>query len=346
MMARSKINVREEFSAEIIEVRQSLATRLEKLAADASAYRSHTVGAWQGTLPVVAAAMLDVMHVGADSENEASPSLQGALDRSKVTEDHLTSHDPDTVRLAISKAKGAALEIDVQGAFQGGILRAPVGTDSVEQLSFTNPGADFAFHDSHGKVLALMNTKASDSYEIIAKHFVKYPDVNYVYATHEAAVDAAKHGMQVIDGVHGTVPLVHDHVVVDTGFLDREYEEAIGQMGLFHEHGIDAFLHGEGIIDNIPWITLGLLAFRAYKRHGSGMTSPENIAKSIRDVGRSGAAYGAATLLQHAGVPVPITIASSMFTSATVQGIYKVKDQWQFLSQYDEMLATRVEATI
>jgi len=29
-----------------------------------------------------------------------------------------------------------------------------------------------------------------------------------------------------------------------------------------------------------------------------------------------------------------------------VQGIYQVKDQWQFLSQYDEMLASRVEAAI
>ena len=345
-MATSKINVREEFSSEIIEVRQSLATRLEELAEKASNYRSQSVGTWQGTLPVVAAGMLDVMHIRAETGNEATPSLQGALNRSKVSSDHLTSHDPDTVRNAISKAKGAALEIDVHGAFQSGALHAPVGTDSVEQLSFTNPGADFAFHDSHGKVLALMNTKASNSYEIIAKHFVEHPDVNYVYATHEAAVDAAKHGMQVIDGVHGSVPLVHHHVVVDTGFTSHEYEQAIAHMTSSHEHGIFGFFDGDGIMDNIPWITVGLLAYRTYKRHGSGMTTAENKAQAIRDVGRSGAAYGAATLLQHAGVPVPVTMAGTMFAAASVQGIYQVKDQWQFLSQYDEMLASRVEAAI
>ena len=345
-MTISKINVREEFSSEIIEVRQSLAARLEHLADQASNYRSQPVGAWQGTLPVVAAGMLDVMHIGADAGDEASPSLQGALNRSKVTGDHLSSSDPDTVRLAISKAKGAALEIDVRDAFQEGTLHAPVGTDTVEQLSFTNPGADFAFKDDQGGVLALMNTKASSSYEIIAKHFAEHPEVNYVYATHEAAVAASAHGMPVIDGSNGVIPLVQHHVVVDTGFSDSEYEQAIAQMTSSHEHGIFGFLDGDGIMDNIPWITVGLLTYRTYKRHGAGMGTAENKAQVIRDVGRSGAAYGAATLLQHAGVPVPVTMAGTMFASATVQGIYQVKDQWQYLAQYDEMLASRLEEAI
>jgi len=345
-VAISKINVREEFSSEIIEVRKALATRLEKLADQASTYRSKPVGAWQGTVPVVAAGMIDAMHIGADTGNEATPSFQGALNRSSVTTDHLSSSDPDTVRLAISKAKGAALEIDVQGAFQSGTLHAPEGTDSIEQLSFTNPGADFAFNDDQGNVLALMNTKASSSYEIIAKHFAEYPEVNYVYATHEAAVAAAAHGMQVIDGSNGAIPLVQHHVVVDTGFSDSEYEQAIAQMTSSYEHGIFGFLDGDGIIDNIPWITVGLLTYRTYRRHGAGMGTAENKAQVIRDVGRSGAAYGAATLLQHAGVPVPVTMAGTMFASATVQGVYQVKDQWQYLAQYDEMLASRLEEAI
>jgi hypothetical protein len=338
-----KINILDEFSSEIIENRQNIASRLEDLASKSSEYRSQPVGAWRGTLPVVVAGMVDAMRAGSVPSFDVSPNIDDALERSSVTFDHLASNDSDTVRNAISKAKGAVLEIDVHSAFQAGTLHAPDGTDSVEQLSFTNPGADFAFRDTHGNIVALMNTKASNSYDIIAKHFSEHPNVNYVYATHEAATDAAKHGMQVYDGVRDSIPLVDHHVVVDTGLSAVEYEQALSQMVSSNERDIFGFLDGEGIIDNVPWITAGLVAYRAKKRHDAGMSSVENKAVIIRDVGRSGAAYGAAVLLQNVGVPFPATLAGAMFASASVQGVYRVKDQWQFLCQYDEMLADRLE---
>ena len=351
MKNRRKIHVGEEFDSEILDERNQIAIRLENIANDASTYRSDPVGFWQGGIPVVMAGMTDAALFGLENGSDIGTHLSqdevdSILGRSGVSVDHLTSTNDVTVRNAINKAVGSAFEIDLHDGFQNGTIHAPVGTSEVQQYGFTHPGADFAFLDGHGDVIALMNAKASLTYDIIAKHFAEHTTVNYVYATHEAAVDAAKHGLHVIDGLHDAVPLVDHHVVVDIGMSAEEYRRSISQMASSHEHGIFGFFDGHDFLHHVPWITLGLVSYRALKRNSNGISVKDNQAQVFRDVGRSGAAYGAAALLQHAGVPIPVTMAGTMFASATVQGIYQVQDQWRFLGQYDETLADRLEGTL
>ena len=349
MADKSKINVSENFDEEILSKRKDVATRLEEMARRVADYRAVPIKEWTGTIPVVAAAVADAVlfhqQVHSDIGSMLSDDQVSAiLNRSRVTFDHLHSVDPDTVRNAFNKAVGAAFEIDVQHGLQSGQIHAPLGTSAVHQYSYTNPGADFGFSGikDHGDVL--MNTKASTHYALIAKHFAEHPAVNYVYATHEAAVDAARHGFHVVDGLHGPIPLVDHPIVVDTGISAIGYHDSLADVAASHHHHLLGLIDMHGILENIPWITVGLLTYRAYRRHSKGISADENRAQSVRDVGRSGAAYGAAVLLQHAGVPVPVTVVGSMFSAAAVNGIFEVKDDWQYLGDYDEAIAGRLEA--
>jgi len=345
------LNVSDSFDEEILTERIGIATRLEELAKSASGYRSMPVGSWSGSIPVVVAGVADasIAHhrVGSDVGSMLSDDkVNEILDRSKVSLGHLHSVDPETVRNAFNKAVGAAFEIDVHNGLQSGVIHAPVGTEVVHQYSYTNPGADFGFSGIDKYSDVLMNTKASTHYAIIAKHFAEHPTVNYVYATHEAAVDAARHGFHVVDGLHSPVPLVDHPIVVDTGISAVGYHDSLTDIATSHHHHLFGFIDVDGILDNVPWITLGLLTYRAYRRHASGLSSEENRTQALRDVGRSAAAYGAVVLLQHVGVPIPVTMMGSMFAAATVNGIFEVKDEWQFLGNYDDAIAGRLEAAL
>lgn len=347
MPERTSLNVGDDFDESILDDRRRLVERLERMAREASSYRSRPVGEWSGTLPVVAAGFSDALmqsaHLGSDLGSSLSiQELHEAMDRSGVAVDHLRSADLDTVRNAVNKAVGSAFEIDVRNALQAGELHAPVGTDHFQQYSFTNPGADFGFSGIDGHRQILMNTKASLGYSVIQNHFVEYPHVNYVYATHEAAVEAARHGVQVVDGVHGVIPVVDHPIVIDTGMSASDYRHAFNDLVSSDHHHLFGWFGDDSVLGHVPWITLGLLTYRAARRHNSGMAIAENKRQGLRDLSRSGAAYGAATVLQHVGVPVPVTIVGSMFAAATTRGIFDVKDEWQFLAQYDETLANRL----
>ncbi len=336
-MADNTINIEESFDDSVLRERRELVARFEEVARRASAYRSQPIGDWGGTMPVVIAPLADTMISFDESIGSIDSDLLAAsLERSGLTADQLSDHVG-----VVSLATGSALELDVQELIQSGALKVPNGTDSVELLGRTHPGADFAFKDQSGEVIGLMNTKASDSYAIIAEHFAKHPDVNYVYATQDAAVAAAERGYTVVDGMSDAIPLTSEPIVVSVDVASDEYRQAFADLAASDDGGFLGLVDGNSVIDNLPWITLGVLAYRARRRHLKGMPIQENKHVVFRDSIRSGSVYGTSVALQAAGVPIPVTVAASMFSSAAVEGVFRVKDQWGALAEHEQSLATR-----
>lgn len=327
----------DDFDGAILDDRRRLVEQFEVLAKNAAGYRSKPVGDWGGTVPVVAAPLLDsLVSFGSEGATVDDGLLRDSLERSGLTADQLSVHEG-----VVSLATGSALEIDVHEMIRSGELNVPVGTDSVTLLGRTHPGADFEFLDGSGRIIGLMNTKASDSYSIIAEHFTSHPDVNYVYATHDAAMDAAERGYTVIDGLSGSIPLTDQPVVIDVGVSSGEYRDAFAELAATEDGGFLGLLDGDGIVDSIPWITLGVLAYRAGRRHTKGVPARENRTQLFRDTMRSGSVYGTSVALQAAGIPVPVTIVTSMFSAAAVEGVFRVKDEWGAMAGYEQSLATR-----
>lgn len=336
-MAETKLDIDYDFDGAILDERRRLVSRFGEIAGNAAGYRSQPVGDWGGSVPVVVAPLADTL-VQFDLPGGSGDSalLRDSLERSGLTPDQLSAHEG-----VVSLATGSALEIDVHEMIRAGELNIPVGTDSVTLLGRTHPGADFEFLDGSGSVIGLMNTKASNSYSIIAEHFATHPEVNYVYATHDAAVDAARHGFTVMNGLSDSIPLTHQPIVIDVGTSSNEYREAFAELASSDDGGFMGLFDGDSVVDNIPWITLGVLAYRAGRRHVGGMPLQENKTKLFRDSMRSGSVYGASVALQAAGVPVPVTIVASMFSAAAVEGVFRVKDEWGAMAGHEQSLATR-----
>ena len=179
------------------------------------------------------------------------------------------------------------------------------------------------------------------SWDVIREHFQSHPDVSIVYTTHEAAVSAAANGMTVFEGANVVIPPDSGQVVVDTGMTALGYREAILGAAGHHDQGLFDFLNSHQLFNEIPWFTIMLLAYRARKRGNEGMPWIENRVRTTREASRSGAALFAAWSLQHFGVPIPVTVASSFFSAAIVQGAFNVRDEWGFMAAYEESLAQR-----
>lgn len=340
----------EEIRTEVLAQRERIVGEFERVSQQAQSYRSRSVGTWTGTIPVAVAPAVESQWTFDESSSDVFGSvdgdlLQSSLERSGLSAEQVAQAAGDHVAV-LNSAVGSALELDVHEMFQTGQLVAPVGTDSVVLLGRTNPGADFGFLNSSGDVVGLMNTKASSGFEIIAHHFERYPEVNYVYATHDAAVDAARHGFMVVDGTAGHVPFTDQPVVVDVGRSSVEYRDAMNDFVSGDSEGVFGLLDGDSLLKSLPWITIGVLAYRAARRHKSGSTFDENKKATIRDSMRSGTAYGVSVAMQAAGIPIPITMATSMFSAAAVEGFFRVRDEWGALAALEESLTARAEVAV
>jgi|GEM_PF-1482566 len=350
-MAETQLNVDGQFDVAILESRRATIERLERLAQRASGYVSKPVGDWAGTVSVSIVAAVDAARAArgespvttADLFSGDREQIRAALERSSVSADHLQSSDVDTVVTSLNKATGAAFELEVQEMIRAGELAVPAGTASVQLAGFNNTGHDFRFLNADGDVIGLMNTKASLSHEVIAQHFAAHPDVNYVFATDEAADSAAQAGYTVVDGIGGSLPLTSEPVVVRTGTSAQEYRDAFDQFAAEGESGIAGWLDGGNIIDNIPVVTAGFLAYRTYRRRKQGMSFEQNKAATIRDAAKSGTAYAVAVGLQGAGVPIPVTLIGSMFSAAAMDGVFQVRDEWGAMAIHEHTLASRLE---
>lgn len=347
-MVNNPLSIDDDFEEVLLENRKDIVTRYEALALAHGDYRSIPTGGWRDSIPVVLVPAVESQWTfdpsGSDVFGDMDTDfLESAVARSGLTLDQIGS-GADAPVAVMNSAVGSALEIDVNDMFQAGDLNVPSGTDAVRLLGRTHPGADFEFLNNSGDVIGLMNTKASSSYSIIAEHFEKYPEVNYVYATHDAAVAAAQHGYTVIDGVSGSIPMTNSPVVIDVGVNSGDYRNALRELAENDDGGFLGLFDGDSIIDNIPWITLGVLAYRAGKRHEQGMEFAENKKALFRDSMKSGTVYGVSGALQAAGVPIPVTMAASMLSAAAVQGVFRAKDDWGAMAAFESRLADNAES--
>ncbi len=350
-MSDSKLNIDEQFDAGILDVRRATIEKMEHLARRAGSYKSRSVGKWKGTIPISIVTTVDAVRAASsESSRGASDIFSGnreqigaALERSSVSVEHLQSDNLETVITALNKATGAAFELEVQRMFQAGELAVPPGTAKIELASFTNAGSDFRFIDSDDRVIGLMNTKASLGHDVIAEHFARYPEVNYVFVTDEAANAAAEAGYTVVDGLSDSLPATNDAVVVRTGISAQEFRDSFEQFVTDGDTGLSSWLDGGWVIDNLPIFTIGFLAYRFRKRHQQGLSRAEIKSATTRDAVSSGTAYGVAIGLQAVGVPIPVTIVGSMFSAASVNGLFQVRDEWGDLASNEDLLTSRLE---
>lgn len=334
------------FDSEILENRRRLVNRLEEIADNASKFRTSQGDQLCATIPLVTVGVIDAVRMVQEASGNGAIEMSNkefreVLDRSGVKTQHLLDGQIEAARVATNKAVGVAFELDLPDLIRSGQVPVPSGTDTVKLNTFTHPGSDLTFLDSSGHVVMEANAKASMSWDVIREHFRLHPDVSVVYATHEAAVSAAEHGMTVVGGANVVIPSGSGHIVVDTGLNASDYREAILGSAGHHDHGLFHFLNSHHLFNEIPWFTIALLAYRARKRSSEGMPWIENKVRTAKEAGKSGAAIVTAGTLQHLGVPIPVTVASSFFSAAILQGAFDVRDEWGFMAAYEDSLAQR-----
>lgn len=348
-MVNNPLNVKNRLNRGLMESRSEIVKHYEAIAFAHGEYRSRLDELLMGVAPVVLAPAIDSLWNFDSTEadvfgpkNFDEGFLQSALSRSGLSANQVQESLQST-EIVMNNAVGSAFEIEVNEMFLAGELRVPPGTDSVRLLGRTHPGADFEFRNSSGDVIGLMNTKASSTYSAISDHFEKYPDVNYVYATHDATVVAAENGYTVVNGVDGAIPITDSPVVVDVGVDSTDYREAMREMVESDDGSFLAILNGDSIIDSVPWITLGILAYRTGRRHKDGLDIATNRKALFRDSLKSGSVYGVSSALQAAGIPIPVTMVASLFSAAAVKGVFRAKDEWGALAAFEKSLVTQAE---
>jgi hypothetical protein len=168
--------------------------------------------------------------------------------------------------------KGALFELQVDHAVAHGAIPLPHGVEAFRLAGFTAPGYDAELLDAHGHVVDTVQLKASAWSHIIARHYDAHPDIP-VWATHEAATDAAHHGLHAFD----------------TGITDHHLTHAVAAA--FTDATTTSF--GDVVDEVIPQITLAIIAAQAGLALLRGEPSSDVFATARR---RAGTAVATSTL--------------------------------------------------
>jgi hypothetical protein len=310
-------------------------------------------------IPIVVSVLLDESHVLPDHLLPHSDFLGGsdishddviqALTRSHIDISKLTSFDVDQLRGAMISARGALVENDVYEKLLTHRLPVPEGTSQIVQDSFNHPGSDFRFLDAKGHVIESMNVKAAKSLDSITQHFHAHPDVNVVFATHDAALAAKQHGFDVVSSTaHDFVTNGHQ-VVVDIGHTSSWYQDqflrhspGFGTFG--HGHVLnDGFSHGS-FLHHFPWISTSVIIYRAARRYRDGMELAEQKKLAGQDATRVGVSLTVGKVLHAAGLHFPGIAIGSIGSVIAVQGLYSVRESWSDLSESEDFIAEYAES--
>jgi hypothetical protein len=174
--------------------------------------------------------------------------------------------------------EGTVFEQAVADAANAGRITLPDGADHVELASRTQEGWDLALMRGD-KTVGHAQVKFAPDDHTIVMHLHEHPDVPIVIASHEAARDAATHGVSTIDS----------HI--EYGGLHDAVASAIGdRLGASH------FVH-----EWVPEVALafiaGTAAYRLWWRH----ESPATVKKWAKE---QASAAGAANVAATAGTVV------------------------------------------
>lgn len=343
----------------VLNERTRVVAKYEKLAASANPRWSPESSQVKELIPIVAAVLLDENHVmpghllphadflgGSDISHD---DVLAALTRSHIDVSKLSEFDVEQLRGAMISARGALVENDVYQKLLSHQLPVPEGTKQIVQDSFNHPGSDFRFLDSKGHVLESMNVKAAKNFDTIAQHFHNHPDINVVFATHDAAIAAKEHGLQVVSSTaHDFVSHGHQ-VVVDIGHSSEWYQEQF----LRHSPGFGTFDHGHVLNDgfghgsfvhHFPWISASMIVYRAARRYRDGLEIAEQKTLAAQDAVRAGVGLSVAKILHMAGLHNPGTAIGTVGSMIAVKGLYSVRDSWSDLSKTEDAITGYAES--
>lgn len=201
--------------------------------------------------------------------------------------------------------KGALFELQVADAVADGEIHLAHGVEEIHLVEdFANPGYDAELIDAHGNVVDIIQLKTSQTADIIAEHLDRHPDIDDVWTSHEAAVDAADRG---IDGVVDTQ--------ISDGHLSALVHDALADQA--------STSFGEVMDEVIPQITYAIIAAQAGWRILQGAPAAEVIAGAKHRAGTATTVSAVAGLASMATgtdlVRVPVVIGVSMARAAFIE---------------------------
>jgi hypothetical protein len=160
---------------------------------------------------------------------------------------------------------------------------------------------------------------------VIFEHFGRHPDISIVYASSDAATQAAAKGLVVLTATEG-IPLGRP-VVVDIGRSSVEFDADISAA--LADAGVAA--DGADLLDalnDLPWLSMGTVGIRMIQRLRAGVT----LAETIGEAGREATVASAGALAAHATSSVssaePATALVGTFASMLTYGTLEVRRGW------------------
>ena len=269
--------------------------------------------------------------------------LEQAASRANIDTGALEVATQEELRGYWSAIRGAAGELHVTEQLASGELPLPVGTDTAQLEGFTVPGRDISFFVGDDYATAA-NVKIASSADVIVEHFARYAEtVPIVYASSDAAADAAERGYSVIDATQEWVD-VDGPVVVDIGVPSNEFDEIVtGDLADAPlDLGVD--LDADRILDEFPWLATGMIGVRAVYRLAKGASAADVARATGRDATTAAAAITGGKLVATLGGPDPVSFAAGIAAGWSAHAALEVRRAWKDHGDSDEALADRLGA--
>lgn len=327
--------------------RERLAVRAEHLAGQAvQRYRSPQDREGLPLL-VLTGASFDSVWLGpatdrAEVDLLSDVELQAAAERSGLGSFDWESAEAEQLRGAASALRGAAGEHWVTEQLLADGLPAPAGTRTVELVPFHRPGVDLEFRDAAGTLIDTANVKIAGGADVVLRHLEAHPDVRIVYASSDAAADAAQRGVTVIDGM-AELPL-EGPVVVDIGRSSADFD---GQLLAALPGGIDLTeAEAVGLFDWVPWLSAGAIGLRAVLRLRAGATRAEVLRSAGRDAVVAAGALGAGKATSLLTSSEPTVLLATILGGSLAYGWLEVRRSWQAGGDADDRVAGLAERLV
>jgi hypothetical protein len=297
---------------------------------------------------VIAATGLDALRLerAATAELLDDDELLQAAQRAGLAQFDLAGADTERIRGALTALRGSVGEHWVLDRLRTRHLPLPDSTTSVEMLAFTTPGIDLVFSDAAGAITGAANVKIAATADVVLRHFERHPDVGLVYATSDAAADAAARGLQVLQP--GGSIAGHGSAVVDIGRTSGEFDRQIGETLARHGDAITTGADALDIAKLVPWASTATIAVRTLMRLRAGVARQDVGRHAAREATAAGAATAAAHTASQLTAPEPVVALAAMVTSAVTFGALDVRRSWNTLADqlaYLTAIAERVSSS-
>jgi hypothetical protein len=154
---------------------------------------------------------------------------------------HLSAHQKEGLT---SQLKGAVLELHVQDAMNAGEIPMVAGAVQADlAASLNQSGWDIVQKSEPGEALAYVQVKATESWQYIAQHLSRYPEVPIVATTREAALSATGNITDTAD-------------IIDTGVSSAELTAHVAST----VDNLDAVHAASEFLPEIAFAAIGIVA--------------------------------------------------------------------------------------